>query len=121
MRHSDALPFRAGPDGVAVSVRLTPRASRTAVTGIAAEADGSPVLKAAVTSVSEAGKANAALVALLAKQWRIPKRSITIVAGATDRRKTLHVAGEPVSLLADLEAWAGHTFGDGEVSLGRRD
>ena len=112
MQHSDALPFHALVDGVAVAVRLTPKASRTAVTGIAAEADGSPILKATVTSVPEGGKANAALIALLAKQWRMPKRSLTLIAGATDRRKTLHVAGEPAALLGALRAWAAETFGD---------
>ena len=115
MRPSDALPFRVLDDGVAVSIRLTPKASRSAVTGIAAEADGSPVLKASVTSVPEGGKANAALVALLAKEWRVPKRSLTIVAGTTDRRKTLRLAGEPGALLADLRAWADRAFGESLV------
>lgn len=90
-------------DGVRVAVRLTPKASRNAVQGIAEEADGGQVLKIAVTAVPEDGKANAALIKLLSKAWKVPKTSISVVAGATDRRKTLLVTGHPGDLLSILE------------------
>lgn len=95
-------PVTAVADGVRLAVRLTPKASRNAIQGTAPEADGGVVLKASVTTVPEDGKANAALIALLAKAWRLPKGSFTIVAGATDRRKTIHVAGDPDQLTALL-------------------
>ncbi len=88
-----------------VAVRLTPRAARAGVQGLAPEADGGVVLKVAVTAAPEAGKANAALIKLLAKAWRLPKSDITVVAGATDRRKTLHIAGEAATLRRRLEEW----------------
>jgi len=90
-------------DGVRVAVKLTPKASRTALQGVAPEAGGGVVLKASVTTVPEDGKANAALIALLSKAWRLPKGAFTIVAGATDRRKTIHVAGDPEQLAALLK------------------
>ncbi|MBW7850934.1 MAG: DUF167 domain-containing protein [Rhodospirillales bacterium] len=92
-------------DGLRVPVRLTPKASRERIDGIVAEADGTLVLKAAVTAVPEDGKANAALVKLLAKAWRMPKSAITIVAGATDRRKVLHLSGDPDDLRRRLDEW----------------
>jgi uncharacterized protein (TIGR00251 family) len=93
-------PFASVAGGVRVFVRLTPRARREAIEGVVAEPDGRVALKVAVTAPPEDGKANAALVALLGKSWRLPKSSITIVGGATDRRKTLLVAGDPASLTA---------------------
>jgi hypothetical protein len=78
---------------------LTPRAAADRLGGVRAEADGGVALKAAVTAPPEDGKANAALVALLAKAWRVPKSVISVVAGASDRRKTLLVEGDPVLLL----------------------
>ena len=92
-------------DGVKVQLRLTPKAARDRIDGIAAEADGGALLKVSVTTVPEDGKANAALVKLLSKEWRVPKSAISIVQGATDRRKVLHITGEPGDLLARLEEW----------------
>lgn len=86
-------------------MRLTPKAARDRVAGLAAEADGGVVLKVAVTAVPENGKANAALIKLLAKEWKLAKTTITVVAGATDRRKTLLVAGDPDRLMTLLQDW----------------
>lgn len=84
-------------------MRLTPKASRNAIQGIAAEADGGRVLKVAVTAVPENGKANQALVKLLAKAWKLPKSAVSITAGATDRRKTLLIEdGDPAALLRHI-------------------
>ena len=98
-------PFSAVQGGVRVAVRLTPRARRNRVDGLAGEAGGGVALKVAVTAAPEAGKANAALVELLARAWRVPKSSISVVRGATDRHKTLLVAGAPQALLDQLETW----------------
>lgn len=92
-------------DGVTVRVRLTPKASRDAVTGRITLPDGTVAIKAAVTAVPESGRANDALIRLLATSWRVPRSAVTIAAGVTDRNKILHVAGEPDGLLSDLAAW----------------
>lgn len=99
-------PFEAVADGVRVTVRLTPKASRNAVTGIQETVDGRRALKVSVTAVPEAGRANEALVKLLAKEWHLAKTSLTVIAGATDRNKTLHIAGDPADLLTRLSGWA---------------
>ena len=88
-------------------MRLTPRARKDRIEGLAADADGDPVLKAAVTAPPEKGKANAALVALLAKAWRLPKSAIAISAGASGRRKSVTIAGDPQELLKRLTDWIG--------------
>jgi len=98
-------PFTEVASGLKVAVRLTPKASRDRVEGGQAEADGGMVLKVSVTAVPEDGKANAALIKLLAKQWRLPKSSIEIVHGATDRRKTLFIGGDAGQLRLRLEEW----------------
>ena len=95
-------PFKPVADGVRVAVRLTPKASRNAIAGIAPSGEGEAVLKVMVTAVPEAGRANEALIKLLAKQWGVAKSSISLVAGATDRNKILHVAGDAGDLMARL-------------------
>ena len=86
-------------------IRLTPKASRSRVEGVGAGADGGAVLKVAVTAPPERGKANAAMITLLAKAWRLPKTSMAITAGATARRKTLLVKGDGKALVARLNRW----------------
>ncbi len=88
-----------------VSIRLTPKASRNRIDGPVAGADGAMALKASVTAVPEEGKANEALIKLLAKEWRVAKTRISVAVGATDRRKTLHLQGDPTDLLPQLETW----------------
>ena len=105
MPGSEETPFRTLPDGLSLAVRVTPKASRTRVTGLARDADGASLLTVAVTAPPEDGKANAALIKLLAKAWRLPKAAVTVTAGAASRRKTLRIAGDPGRLRLDLEAW----------------
>ena len=99
-------PFKPVADGVRIAVRLTPKASRNAIAGMAASGHGAgqgeTVLKVMVTAVPEAGKANEALIKLLAKEWGVAKSSISLVAGATDRNKIVHVAGDAADLMARL-------------------
>ncbi|WP_044563892.1 DUF167 domain-containing protein [Azospirillum sp. B4] len=86
-------------DGVRVYLRVTPRASRNAVLGPMDGPEGRQLLKVAVTTVPEDGKANEAVLKLLSKTWRVPKSTLTIVAGQTDRNKVVQVAGEAAALL----------------------
>lgn len=88
--------------GVRLAVRLTPRARRNAIRGTVDRADGGRALKVSVTAVPEAGKANAALVKLLAKALNRPKGAIDIVQGASDRNKLLAIAGDGNELMAAI-------------------
>ena len=86
-------------------MRLTPKASANRVTGTQEDADGASALKVQVTAVPEDGKANAALIKLLAKIWRVPKSSVSVVSGATDRNKVLFIEGDPQDLALRLNRW----------------
>ena len=102
---SEAAPFAAVPQGLKIFVRLQPRARREGIEGVVIDADGRTALKIAVTAPPEDGKANAALVALLGKAWKLPKSAFEIVGGATDRRKTLLLRGDSASLLAAIKPY----------------
>ncbi|MEM7442489.1 MAG: DUF167 family protein [Pseudomonadota bacterium] len=92
------------PDGVRVTIRVTPRAHRNEIAGIAENADGSSALKIAVTAVAERGKANKAAIALLAKAWGLAKSDFTIVSGTTARTKIVRVAGPPDEVITAIRA-----------------
>ena len=91
--------------GVVFALRLTPKGGRDAVEGWTQGADGREHLKARVSVAPEDGKANAALIALLAKTLGLPKSSIRIAAGETSRQKTIAIKSDSPALKARLETW----------------
>jgi uncharacterized protein (TIGR00251 family) len=100
-----AVPVAPAKDGVIVTVKLTPKARSAGIEGIVEEpAPEGPraVLKVRVGEPPEGGKANAALIALLAKAWRLPKTSFAIVSGETHRLKRVHIAGDTRTLMSDI-------------------
>jgi uncharacterized protein len=101
---ADDLPFVANADGLFVAVRLTPRARADRVDGIIRSADGAPLLKVSVTAPPAEGRANDALLALLAKQWGLARRDVALIGGARSRNKLVHIAGDPAVLRPRLAA-----------------
>jgi uncharacterized protein len=86
-----------------LSVRLTPKASRDEVDGVALLADGRAVLEVHVRAIPEDRKANTALLRLLAKSLRIPASTARLESGAGSRIKTVCLQGDAASLVARLE------------------
>ena len=98
-------PFWTTPTGLRVAVRVQPGASRTGIDGLKTLDDGQAVLAVRVSAAPEGGKANAALVKLLAKTWAVPKSAVAVVTGHGGRRKIVHIDGDPATLQAHLRGW----------------
>ncbi|KKC31714.1 DUF167 family protein [Devosia psychrophila] len=94
--------YRLSPSGLSLFVRVTPNAGRDAIEGVALRDDGTAMLRVRVSAVPDKGKANAAVIALLAKALGVPKSSITVTSGETSRMKTLAVVGDGPTLIAAL-------------------
>lgn len=99
-----SAPWRIIPEGLRITVRLTPKGGRDALDGIAALADGNTVLKARVRAAPESGVANAALAALLARILDVAKSDVELTAGHTARLKTFVITGDGPALAARLTA-----------------
>lgn len=67
--------------------------------------DGRIALQVHVNAPPEGGKANAAMLRLLAKTWRLPKTNLAVTAGTTSRLKTVQITGDSENLIAHLAAW----------------
>jgi uncharacterized protein (TIGR00251 family) len=89
---------------VQVTIRLTSRAGRGRIDGVAHLADGQAALKVAVAAPPADGRANAALLDLLAREWQQRRSNLTIVAGQRSRSKIVHIAGDPDGLRQHLGA-----------------
>jgi len=98
-----ALPYSAAWSGVNLAVRITPKAAASRVIGLGDEAGGGSALKLAIHAPPENGKANADLIALLADLFDLPKRDVSLAAGASSRRKLVHIAGDSARLLPRIE------------------
>lgn len=97
-------PYRLRDDGLNLIVRVTPNAGADRIEGRSVRDDGLVVLKLRVAAVPDKGKANAAVIALLAKALGLSKSVITISAGETARQKTLALRGNAAALAAAIDA-----------------
>ena len=98
-------PLSRGPRGLTLALRVQPGAGRDQVLGLVADAAGDLALKVKVAAPAEAGRANAAVVALLAEALDLPKSALSLVRGERDRNKVVALAGDPAALEPRLRAW----------------
>ena len=75
-------------DSALLRVRVQPRASRDEVAGW----DG-VTLRVRVSAAPVDGEANEALVAFLARSFRVPQSAVTLVRGAHGRDKLVRIHG----------------------------
>ena len=90
--------IRAVDGGAQVDVHAAPRAAKSTVAGTHGER-----LKIRLAAPPVDGAANDALVDLIAERTGVASRDVTLVRGASSRRKTVAVAGvDPRRLAAAL-------------------
>ena len=94
------LKLIAKENAVLVPVKVDPGASRTRHVGLHGGA-----ARVAVAAPPEKGKANRAVIALLAELLAVKKRDVTVVSGHAAPLKTIQIAGiTPADVLAVLQA-----------------
>jgi uncharacterized protein (TIGR00251 family) len=104
---SDPAFLRRTASGALIDLRVQPRARRTSLS-----CDDGGALKAAVAAPAEDGKANAAVIELLAHEWRLAKSAIEVVRGATARQKVLAITGPTEDVTARIADWLRQRAGD---------
>lgn len=80
-------------DDLLLCVRLTPGAAREGVSGRWTDEKGAQWLGARVREVPEKGRANMALIGLLAKWLDWPRSAIYLESGDANRLKRLRIKG----------------------------
>jgi len=78
---------------VRFTVKLTPRGRGDSISGWQTGPNGIALLKARVSAPPEDGKANDALIRLLAAKLRVGRGSTEIISGASSRTKVIEVHG----------------------------
>jgi len=84
-------------NGLVLTLRVVPRSSKNKIDGLLGEA-----LKVRIQAPPVEGKANAYLLKFLAKQWKVPRRNLVLLAGETGRNKRLEIVNPPDELRKEL-------------------
>ena len=101
MKRDRSPPRPAGPARIALKV--VPGASRSGIAGWLGDS-----LKVRVAAPAEGGRANAAVVALLATSLNVPRDQVTIISGHASPRKILEISTlSRAEVLARLQDTAG--------------
>jgi uncharacterized protein YggU (UPF0235/DUF167 family) len=100
-----AEPWQVTSEGLRLVVRLTPRAGRDGVDGVATTPDAGTHLRLRLSAPPVEGAANAALIAFLAKALDLRKSDIRLLAGERARVKRLLLAGDGAELARRVAAW----------------
>lgn len=82
------IPIHSHDDGVSFEVKVHPRAKKNAITGEMGDA-----LKISLTAPALEGRANQACIEFFAKLLKVPRSSVTIASGQTNRNKVIRVVG----------------------------
>jgi uncharacterized protein (TIGR00251 family) len=90
-----SLPLRPAADATLLFLRVTPKAGADAIGGIWRDADGKMSLQVKVRTQPEKGKANEAVIGLLAESFGLPRSAFAIVSGETGRLKTIRIDAPP--------------------------
>lgn len=97
------MPVKVQPDHIRLAIRLTPNGGRDEIGGVEADANGDRYFKARVRAVPEDGKANKALIELVAKTLGVSKSSVRLLSGETARKKILRIDGDPEDFRKKLD------------------
>lgn len=106
-------PVEAVEGGVRIHVKAVPGASRDQVAGVLGDR-----VKVRVSAPPEGGRANKAIVSVLARLLGVKPGAVTIVSGLTSPEKALRVAGVTI---AAARGALGIPEGEGPPLLGRPD
>lgn len=93
------ISVRQTAEGAQFAVRVTPRASKTAVTGVIGEG-AEAAMKIALHAPPVEGKANAALVEFLAEMLGVRRSAVEVASGEHARNKVILVRGAKAATVA---------------------
>ncbi|MEH3040229.1 MAG: DUF167 domain-containing protein [Sphingomonas paucimobilis] len=100
-------PFTLDATGATLTIRATPKASKTTMTGVIALEGDATALGLRVAAPPVDGAANEEVVRFVAKALRVGRSAVTLVAGQTSRIKRLRIEGDSVAVERALREWIG--------------
>jgi uncharacterized protein len=106
-------PWRDDGRALHLALKVIPNAKADTAGGVVQDADGRPCLVLRLTAPPVEGKANAAVIAFLAKALGCPRAALTITSGETSRQKRVTWSDPPADAEARLRQLADEGKGRG--------
>jgi uncharacterized protein (TIGR00251 family) len=91
------IAFTDHPLGATFSVRVQPRAARTAITGMMGE-----VVKLSLSAPPVDGRANVAVVEFFSDFFSVARSAVQVVTGERSRNKVIRIAGRTAAELQQM-------------------
>lgn len=89
-----------GKDGIYIAIHAQPGARRAQLRGLHGEA-----IKIAISEAAQEGKANRAILDVVAKGLGVTRNDVELASGQTSRQKRVRVHGDPLILKQSLVQW----------------
>ena len=94
--------YRIVDNGVNLSIKVQPKSKKPGIFGYIQSKNGL-ALKVSVSEIAEDGKANQAVIKMIANKIEISASNISIIIGYTSRDKVIHIIGDIEKLLLIIE------------------
>lgn len=107
--------FQEHAEGLLLRVRVSPGAKQTRLEGWETDAEGRPRLRLRISVPPQKGKANAAVLKLLAGAFGLRQNQLRLVSGESGRSKTVLIEGDAAALRARFEEVSGAPGGTGKT------
>ena len=82
------IPYRKTKGGIVIEVKVEPRSSKKGISGLMGD-----VVKVKLTAPPVDGAANEQLIEILSEATGIKRSAISIIRGASAKRKTIEIRG----------------------------
>ncbi|MBS0185196.1 MAG: DUF167 domain-containing protein [Proteobacteria bacterium] len=108
--------FKKTTQGVTLRLKVTPCSKVSKIESIQDDGPSSSglfqekILKISLKDSPEKGRANAALLKLLSRTWKVPKTNLHLLNGEISRQKVLLIKGDPEKLEQHLKKWLLEVF-----------
>lgn len=88
-----------------LAIKATPNARKSEILGWENDPLAGRVLRVKIAAPPVEGKANKAIIAFLAQEWKLPKSAIVLQKGETGRIKRFELLGEETLLAEKLASY----------------
>jgi len=103
--------FTVSEGGVRLTVKAKPGSSRTRAPKLVPLAGGGRAVEIAVAEAPEDGKANKAILAVLADALGVKRGDVVLKMGASGKLKIFEIQGDPSALKTRVYGWLGELWG----------